>query len=702
MKRIIKQADGSKENGIFVFNRRIPMKLSTDLEGRLRNISLPYQDSLLPLFEAVVNSIHSIDERKTRDPKFTMENARVAIKVVREGETLDSAVKGNPVGFVIEDNGIGFTKENYDSFQTLDSTYKIDRGCKGIGRLLWLKEFSYVDVESTYPSSDQIRKRSFRFTKNVNSGEQESDAVVDSSTDLKTTISLCGIDPKYQKVIPKKADTIGKALLEHCLWYFIREGGAPVITIEDGSDGCKLNAVFDDFMARKSENEFFKIKDQEFYITHVKYQGNTDKKNSILYSANDRLVMTETVKNIPGLFGTMSDESGDFYYMCFVGSSYLGDHVSQERNRFDIPEENNSEIFSDEITFSEIRAAVTEKIKGYLNPYLTENCTRGRETLENFVMKDAPRYRCLLKRLPEDEMVVNPNSTKKELDRMLHAHLSNLEDEILAEGHELMTPSNIDDVDTYTAKLEDYLSKVTDIKQSDLANYVSHRRVVIDLLEKALEKNADGKYVRENVVHKLIMPMIATSDDVQKSEDANLWLIDDRLTFHNYLASDKTLSSMPITSDTSNKEPDILSLNTYDNPMFFNEKQANPFASLTIIELKRPMRDDASDDKSKNPISQVLNYLDRIRNGKVTTGNGRPINNADQLPAFCYILCDLSQSMIDLCEERDFKKAYDGQSYYRYHENKNAYIEVISFDKLLQGAKERNKAFFDKLGLPTT
>ena len=71
---------------------------------------------------------------------------------------------------------------------------------------------------------------------------------------------------------------------------------------------------------------------------------------------------------------------------------------------------------------------------------------------------------------------------------MLHAHYSALEDEIIAEGHDLMKPGNIDDIDTYSAKLEEYLSKVTDIKQSDLANYVAHRKVVIDLLEKALEK----------------------------------------------------------------------------------------------------------------------------------------------------------------------------------------------------------------------
>ena len=29
-----------------------------------------------------------------------------------------------------------------------------------------------------------------------------------------------------------------------------------------------------------------------------------------------------------------------------------------------------------------------------------------------------------------------------------------------------------------------------------------------------------------------------------------------------------------------------------------------------------------------------------------------------------------------------------------------AYVEVISFDKLVVAAKERNRAFFDRLGLP--
>jgi hypothetical protein len=44
----------------------------------------------------------------------------------------------------------------------------------------------------------------------------------------------------------------------------------------------------------------------------------------------------------------------------------------------------------------------------------------------------------------------------------------------------------------------------------------------------------------------------------------------------------------------------------------------------------------------------------------------------------------------------------DHLGYFGYNPNYKAYIEVISFDQLLNSAKERNRAFFDKLGLPAS
>ena len=40
--------------------------------------------------------------------------------------------------------------------------------------------------------------------------------------------------------------------------------------------------------------------------------------------------------------------------------------------------------------------------------------------------------------------------------------------------------------------------------------------------------------------------------------------------------------------------------------------------------------------------------------------------------------------------------------YFFYHKTYDAYVEVVSFDRMVNAAQERNRAFFDKLGLPAT
>jgi hypothetical protein len=44
----------------------------------------------------------------------------------------------------------------------------------------------------------------------------------------------------------------------------------------------------------------------------------------------------------------------------------------------------------------------------------------------------------------------------------------------------------------------------------------------------------------------------------------------------------------------------------------------------------------------------------------------------------------------------------DKMGYFFYSKTFTALVEVISYDRLVNAAKERNRAFFDKLGLPTT
>jgi hypothetical protein len=135
--------------------------------------------------------------------------------------------------------------------------------------------------------------------------------------------------------------------------------------------------------------------------------------------------------------------------------------------------------------------------------------------------------------------------------------------------------------------------------------------------------------------------------------------------------------------------------------MLVSEESTPPFSSLTIVEFKRPMRNDMATGEEKDPIEQALGYLKRIREGGVTSTKGRPLGNPKDIPAYCYVIADLSPSMIQRCDMHDLTITSDGLGYFGYKKAYKAYIEVISFDRLVNMAKQRNRAFFDKLGLPT-
>ena len=109
----------------------------------------------MPLFEAVSNSIHAIEEAG-RAP----DESRIRIEIKRSAPrlSLDPDAKlgqGDIDGFTVTDNGIGFNDVNFKSFRTLDSEHKVDKGGRGVGRLLWLKAFETVSVESVFQGRER-------------------------------------------------------------------------------------------------------------------------------------------------------------------------------------------------------------------------------------------------------------------------------------------------------------------------------------------------------------------------------------------------------------------------------------------------------------------------------------------------------------------------------------------------------------------
>lgn len=675
------------------------MSIYTNLQGRLRNTNLPKSHALLPVFETVVNSIHAIEERD-----IPIESGKILLKIQRnpqlsyETDSIDH--KKDIDGFIVEDNGIGFNENNMKSFETLDSDHKIDKGCRGVGRLLWLKAFKRISIESVFlDSSRKSMKRTITFDSQngVRSQLQEND----TKSDVETHVFLNDFVSKYSSATPKSINPIANALLEHCLWYFVRKEGIPNIVVQDEEQSIYLNELFSQYIHESASEENIQIKKYDFHLTHIKFRSSSNKTHGLSFCAGSRLVREESIiGKIPGLYGKISDDNGDFIYSCYVSSSFLDEKVRSERTSFDIAENVEGFLTEFDVSLNDIRRSVLVKSTDYLKEYLEDNLNAGKERVDKYVAEKAPRYRPILSHIESDELTVDPKISDKELELHLHKQLVEVERKMLEQGHDIMS-SEDENIEDYKKRLNEYLKTAEDIKKSDLANYVSHRRVILDLLEKSIQRTKTGKYVKEDLIHELIMPMGKDSNELL-SDAYNLWLVDERLAFHNYLASDKTLNSMPITNSSSNKEPDVCALNVYDNPILVSEKQSLPLASITVIEIKRPMRNDAKAGEEKDPIEQALKYLDRIRNGKVRTASGRPIPNSENIPGYCYIICDLTDSIVGRCRYLDLTVSADHLGYFGFHKEYKAYIEVISYDKLVNAAKERNRAFFDKLGLPAT
>src|SRR5690606_4024301 len=125
-----------------------------------------------------------------------------------------------------------------------------------------------------------LKDRSFDFTDSQGVISEECiDAAVNAS--LSTTVHLDDFSSKYRSYVPKKTRSIADSIFEHCLWYFIREGGAPSITVFDEDEHFSLDDIFEQHMHTAAIPEQIVIKGEVFELTHVKLRSKSQTTHSI-------------------------------------------------------------------------------------------------------------------------------------------------------------------------------------------------------------------------------------------------------------------------------------------------------------------------------------------------------------------------------------------------------------------------------------
>lgn len=564
-------------------------------------------------------------------------------------------------------------------------------GCKGVGRMTWLKAFNNVEIESIYKCDGKYYKRSFNFDRD-NAVSNNRNEIINHVSSNSTTVRLLGIRSKNKSNTPKRLTTIARDILNHCFIYFVLNK-APKIVISDDEDSILINQLFEEIGSENILSQQFNIGEHSFELIHFKNYNPNSNSHCLNLCANERRVSSVSLQTIlSGINSKFVSENGSFVYNGYVTSKYLDEKVNRERTAFDIPD-NQSSLFSN-ITKNDIISEVAKLLIPYLESDIEAYNETKKSKIEEFVYNKNPRYRWLLSKYPEciNNILLSDDDEKLELELFKQEQQYKLK--VKLEGKELQKAiKNNTNVKEIVSRSTAYAEKLSEMGKSSLAEYIVHRKAVLELLEGNLKyQDLNGNsYAYEESIHQLIFPMQNTSDDIDYTSH-NLWLIDEKLSYHYYLASDKKIKSMsPIQSDSKN-EPDIT---IFDAPFAFTDEDQQPFRNVTIIEFKRPGRENYNE--KENPIQQVIDYMDDIINSKIKTKDGLFISGNESIRFFCYILCDVNENIKKYAKQKDFKLTPDCLGYYYYLSNYNAYIEIMPYNKMIQDSKKRNKILFDKL-----
>ena len=653
--------------------------------------------SLTPVIEAVCNSIDAIGPERT--------DGIIDIIVKRSGQKsleLDNAhTLSDIVAIDIIDNGVGFTEENKDSFDTYRSGFKMSKGGKGFGRFMYLKYFNHVSIESIFYEDDKYKQRSFTFghADEIIENENIVDIESDSSIHTGTTLHLSSIKSFD---LDKGLEVIARKLVERLLVFFVTGGiYTPQITIkeEDGSNAIILN----DYIGDKSdiqqigngEKFFLKGREKEWNfsvkIYKIYYSAIT---NKICLTANMREVTESALHNyVPEFKETMFEltENGtqkNYMIKAYVQGLYLDDNVTTERDGFNFAKDDD--IYSD-LSEKHIMKAASSIIKGYFSEDIEKRYNDKKQKVEHYVYTTAPWNKTLLKDVDMESIPIGISDFDLEMrfqkikfDKEQNARiaLKELQDKYSSEDESC--DNTLDD------EVNEILKNVTETAKNDLAHYVCQRRRIIELFDDLRKRIDNGKAHKESEMHNLIFPMIKDDREIEY-EDHNLWLLDERFNFTQYIASDKVISS------SDHKEPDLAIF--YESGLFYRNGENAITSPIAIVEFKRPKRTNYPDEE--NPINQALRYAGKILTGKYEMPEGleEVIVDKSVTPVYIYIVCDIVPKIKEFADLAGLTISPDKQGYFGYNPTYNAYIEIKSFKKVIDDAKMRNQIFFKKLGL---
>lgn len=665
-----------------------PDEFRFDLRGRIRNLGFPpsRMNALFPLFEAVSNGLHAIELRWGSEAS---RKGRLSVEILRQDSEDDPAPA---LGFVVKDNGVGLNSDNWQAFRTADTPAKLTRNGKGVGRLSWLKVLGEAKIASSFMDGEERYVRTFRFgigDADTNPIKEHRVEKAGPDGDCGTSITLGPLAEAYRVYCPRRRDDIAAQLIGHFLKSFASYE-VPHFELIDDAEKIDLLDFYSDNVVSDVTSEFHvRISECEvevpLQIHHVLLRKSLKLheggKHWLFFVGDGRVVRSEKIDNQLGL--GFVGPNGDAVYIGLVEGEFLNSHVNQERTSFTLSDESSKTIQSSSVA----------EAKEHLSSYIAEVRTKQAEAALR-VIQENPQFLSVTNNVPEFVAEKLALSVRSEEEIFLELSREKLRQRRRTKGEiRKLAEGGGQDIEERVQRITRELNAD---KKGSLAEYVVKRKEILDLLGSSLAY-ADPEqrtYLKEEVVHDIVIPIRSDSDDLSY-EDHNLWILDDRLAFYSYFKSDKPFNTFLAETD-DRKEVDIGVV--FDRSLAFSRTGRDE--PIVIVEFKRPGRRDY--DYNSSPVVQVLNYVDVFRSGGALVDKSgahiKPIPISTRF--ICFVVADFNESLEKVIRVSPaHHKSADGEGYFGYSPEHNAFIEVMPYNKMLHDARLRNEAFFEKLGL---
>lgn len=603
------------------------------MDANLRNaINMFHKKSSFEMLfkEAIANSI---------DANSTEINIIISCKNASDVDSLS---------IVIEDNGDGFTDKNFNKFSRLFDVDTVDH--KGMGRLVYLKYFDIVKINSDFNG----KNRKFIFDLNFNKNRFElSDELMNN---MKTTLRFSG----YTKTKLASHDFINpKVLKNSIITYFnpllynlkINKKKLKIsfkLEFIESGDIIEEHLTLDELpelKIREFPNELISLTDKIELLYHISENNSeTTATASIIIDNRTYLIDIINKNNIPQSYKVLFMLKSDF----FKGKT------SSDRLQIEI----------DENLLKEIKLTYKDEINQVLNEEIPKIESRNKQ-IKQEINVQYPHLKGYFNN--NNVGLINKSEVIKEA-----------QDKFFIDQKDILEASHLDD-DKYRKSLK--------VSSRLLTEYVLYRQKIIDKLIEIKDNEPEPN------IHELIVPRFNTLNKESKLDDIyfnNAWLLDDK-----YMSYEKILSEREMTEvikEITNTESK--STGRPDIAIIFSGEPEKEKVDVVIVELKR----------TGVPLANKEEVVSQLRQRARKLGNYYN-NNIQRV--WYYGIVDFNEEFKTSLEESGYFSLYSkGNLYYgeskvilQREPKKEAPFSafILDYTALVEDAKTRNATFLEVL-----